>query len=246
MGLSRALALFALTSVSVGTALTPHAGAAQTTGGWAVVSVHFEADLTAADGAAEVRIRYLLAAEAGGALPLDVPIAVDLLGFDDATTDRFTADGIGVELWPTTGSHRAAAVHAPTAASGSVLPMEFRYRIERAVVDDGGRLRGRIPVLSGPSPPTSEGGDAFEARLLLPETWVPSEGFPSGLRVQPDGTYAVTLQAVPSVVGFRGRSDGIRRPGLPLLMDLLTVLLLISFSAFGWRHLRGVARRARA
>ena len=191
-------------------------------------------------------MRYVLAAEDGAALPLDVPIDVELLGFDDAMTDRFATDGAEVELWPTTGSHRAAAVYAPADASGATLPMEFRYRIEQAVVDDGGKLRGRIPVLSGPSAPTSGERGWFEARLLLPEDWTPSEGFPSGLRVQPDGSYAVALQVVPSLVGFRGRSDGIRRPGLPLLVDLLTLLVLVSFSAFGWRHLSGVARRARA
>lgn len=245
MGLSRPLALFVVTSVSVGTALTPHVGAAQGTSSWAVVSARFEADLTAADGAADVTMRYVFATEAGGTLPLDVPINLELLGFDEATTNRFTADGTDVELWPTTGSHRAAAVYAPPAAGGSSLSMELRYRIERAVVDDGGKLRGRIPVLSGPSAPTAGGDDAFEARLILPEHWAPSEGFPSGLRVQSDGSYTVTLQVVPSVVGFRGRSDGVRRPGLPLLVDLLTLVILVSFSAFGWRHLRGVARRAR-
>ena len=123
--------------------------------------------------------------------------------------------------------------------------VELSYRVDGAVVDEGGRLRAWIPVLTGP--PAAAGAEGgFTARLRLPEGWMVSEGFPSGLRPDDDGSWSVGLQVAPSMVGFRGRSDGRWRPSLPLMVDLLTVLVLCGFSTVGWRHLSGVARRARA
>ena len=123
--------------------------------------------------------------------------------------------------------------------------VELSYRVDAAVVDEAGHLSARIPVLTGP--PAVAGADgSFTARLRLPEGWIVSEGFPSGLRLDGDGSWSVGLQVTPSMVGFRGRSDGTWRPSVPLVVDLLTVLILLGFSAVGWRHLSGVARRARA
>jgi len=204
------------------------------------------ADLTAADGSADVIVTYVLRAVDGGLVPAGSPIDLELLGFGDATTDRFVAWGTTpVLLWETVGSQRAAAISAPSTEDDALL-VELTYSIERAVEDDEGRLHARIPVLNGPSAPDPGEGGGFEARLLLPPGWDLSEGFPSGLRpAGPTGVWAVTLPVVPAMVGFRGSSDGSRRLGLPMAIDVMMLVLLLGFAGAGWRHLSGVAREAR-
>ncbi len=205
------------------------------------------ADLTAADGSAAVIVSYVLRAADGGLLPAGSPIDFELLGFGEATTDRFVAWGTTpVLLWEMVGSHRAAAISAPSTEDDALL-IELSYSIERAVEEDEGRLHVRVPVLNGPSAPDPGSGGGFEARLLLPPGWDLSEGFPSGLRpAGPTGVWAVSLPVVPAMVGFRGSSDGSRRLGLPVVIDLLMLLALGGFAVVGWRHLSGLAREARA
>ena len=215
--------------------------------GWLVRSVHMEADLNSEDGVADVVVRYEVGAVEGDVLPASQPLHLELLGFGDATVDRFTTrSGDSVELWPTHGTHRAASVWVSTTALDPDIGfVELSYRVDAAVVEQDGRLRARIPVLTGP--PGAPGADGrFTARLRLPEGWTVSEGFPSGLRRDDDGSWSVGLQVTPSMVGFRGRTDGTWRLSVPLVVDLMTVLVLLVFSAVGWRHLSGVARRARA
>jgi len=175
-----------------------------------------------------------------------------------------------IVLWPTVGSHRVAVMEPPfqlveTPSGGEEAPvgdegplsLTVSYRIENAlegegVVDrpgsgtDAGEdpspmIHARIPILTGPPVRAQGGGEAFSARVRVPETWMVSEGFPSGLDVGDDGIYAVSLTVAPSVVGFRASTDGRWRLGFPLLVDLLTLLILTAFAGFGWRHLRGVA-----
>jgi hypothetical protein len=43
------------------------------------------------------------------------------------------------------------------------------------------------------------------------------------------------------MVSARGRTDGTWRLGLPLVIDLLTVVILLAFSFVGWRHLARIA-----
>lgn len=215
--------------------------------GWLVRSVHMDVDLSSGDGAADVTMRYELDALQGDTLSVRQPLHVEMLGFGDATVDRFsTPTGGSVELWPTQGAHRAASLPVSRSRVDSeVRVVELSYRVDEAVIEEGGGLRARIPVLTGP--PAAEGTQgAFTARLRLPDGWVVTEGFPSGLRQDDDGAWSVGLQVTPSMVGFRGRSDGRWRPSVPLAVDLLTLLVLLGFSAAGWRHLSGVARRARA
>lgn len=213
---------------------------------WLLRSVHLDADLSAGGGAADVVVRFELSALGDGPLSLSRPLRVEVLTFGDATVDRFvTSSGDSVEFQPTHGTHSAASVRIPESSMvDGVGVVELSYRVDGAVVDEGGRLRARIPVLTGP--PAAAGAEGgFTARLRLPEGWMVSEGFPSGLRPDDDGSWSVGLQVAPSMVGFRGRSDGRWRPSLPLVVDLLTVLVLCGFSTVGWRHLSGVARRAR-
>lgn len=229
--------------------LVPGAGAAQAptaVRAWQVVSARMVADLTAADGGADVIMHYVVRAADGGPLPLSTPIEIDVLGFGDADVPRVTVWGTTpVDLWETVGTHRAAAIEPPASAADEALLLELSYRVENAVERDSGALRARIPVVSGPTAPAPDG--RFEARVLLPPGWQLREGFPSGLRAAgAEGVWRVTLPVVPAMVGFRGRSDGKVGPGVPLMIDLLTLGLLFGFAFVGWRHLRGVARTARA
>jgi hypothetical protein len=224
----------------------------QAPGSWSVVSARLTADLTAGDGSAAVSIRYVLSGTPRGSpLPLDHPIPVDLLEFANATVAHVAVGGAErIVLWPTTGSHKAAVIVAPARAvpgaidtpsealAAEVLELDVTYRVERAVQADGVELRGRVPVLSGPSAPEPGAGGGFEARLLLPAEWRVREGFPSSLRAERAGVWSVVLPVTPSIVSFRARADGTWQPGLPLFIDVLTLVILGAFTAVGWRHLR--------
>ena len=235
-------------------ALVTLAGAAeassQETGVWATRSARMEADLTRGDGSAHVTLRYrLVPREPGGPLPVDQAVAVALLDFGSVATEEVTLEGRGrLVLWPTVGSRRAARIEPPlpaTAPAGSDAPLElvFRYAVEDAVVteDDGVGLRVRIPVLTGPAVAAEDGEAAFHATLRVPEGWAVTEGFPSTMDVEGDGRMGASLRVVPSMVGFRARADGTWLPGFPLVVDVLTVVGLLLFAGFGWRHLRRVA-----
>lgn len=247
----------------VAATLAPASASGQAEGGWSVVSARMTADLTADDGTAEVTLLYVLSGTPRGAtLPLDRPIPVELLGFGSAAVQQVAVGSDDpVVLWPTRGRHRAAEIEpwpaavaaglvppgatlppssvAPPAAD--VLPLEITYRVEGAVGRDGAELRGRLPVLTGPSAPEAGAGGGFEARLLLPEAWRLSEGFPSTLRTEEPGVWSVALPVTPAFVGFRARADGSWRPGPTHLVDLVTLTLLVAFTLLGWRHLRSVA-----
>ncbi|MDX1492504.1 MAG: hypothetical protein R3253_00415 [Longimicrobiales bacterium] len=224
-------------------ALPAHAAAQTSTGAWATLRQEVEVDMTAGDGSADVFIRYELGSrEPEEALPLDRPIDLEMLGFARAVADEVTLDdGEVVVLWPTVGSHRAAVVEPPFDADGETLRITARYTVEDVAERPGVSLHARIPILTGP-PVRAESGEAvFTAVLLVPERWTLTEAFPSGLGRADDGAHLVSLRVAPSIVGFRARTDGSWRPGFPLMVDLLTVLVLVTFAGFGWRHLRSVA-----
>jgi hypothetical protein len=230
---------------------------------WATIDQQVEVDMSAGDGSADIVVRYRLGAgEEGAPLPSARPVTFELLGFGDATAREITLLPSGattgrVFLWPTVGSHRVAVIEPPRDADGETLTLTASYRVEDVIegrAGDGvggtqgaaaGRpgelIHARIPVLTGPPVRAASGGDAFEARLRVPEEWAVTEGFPSGLRRVGDGAWAVSLTVAPSVIGFRASTDGRWRPGVPLLIDVVTMLILASFLVAGWRHLRRMA-----
>lgn len=223
---------------------------------WRVASAHLEADLTQGDGSAAVTLDWVLVPSHEDApLPMRLPIPLDLLGFGAATAEEVVVDGARVvRLESDAGSHRSAALTAPEREPAAALPISFSYRVASAVELDGAWARGRIPVLTGPpavdgsraglegdgARPGPSGGDVFSATLRLPEGWSVGDAFPSGLRRGDDGAYRVTLPVTPAMLAFRARTDGAWRPGFPLVVDVLTVLVLLGFAAVGWRHLRGL------
>ena len=229
-------------------ALTPGAPlTAQEPPEWSTLQSQIAIDVSSGDGGAEVSIRYELGArESGAPLPLESPIGLGLLGFADATTDEIRVGGRRVALWPTVGSHRAAVIQAPAPERGdSTVWVYIAYRIDRALVDegagDGVALRARVPIVAGPAVRADAGPSAFAGQVTVPRGWVLTESFPSGVRPVSETVYAVSLPVVPALVSFRARTDGVWRPGFPLLIDVLTVLILATFAGFGWRHLRRVA-----
>jgi hypothetical protein len=230
VGLNRALVVTAaLTAWSAGL----HPGAALAQG--VVESAHLSAEFSAQDRTALVRIEYRLSLEA----PIDVDVQV--LGFADATVSEFEIDGIGgaTELVTLSGSRRSATIPASSLLTADVV--RLTYLVRNAVEDDEGALHARIPVLSVSLPPTEAVSDLFSAELSVPPDWAVSEGFPTGLRRLEDGTYGTTLAVVPALVSVRARADGVWRPGLPLGLDLLAMVVLLAFGYQGWIHLRKVA-----
>jgi hypothetical protein len=232
--------LLFLFAVALGATMHPADCAAQEGGEWVVLSARMTADLTAGDGSALVTLSYVFGPSTpDGPLPIDRAIPLELLGFADATAEDVLAGGdTHLVLWPTVGSHRAAMLRPPFAVDGDTFPVEFSYRIERAVETTGDRLRGRVPILSGPPPRGDGTTGGFEATLLLPESWTLNDAFPSGMRKSDDGNWNVALPVVPAMVGFRATIGDGWSPGLPLVVDLLTITFLFAFAAFGWRHMR--------
>ena len=208
---------------------------AQTT----VQSAHLYADLSPDDGGAEVRIEYVL--DVRGA----PETRFELLGFGSASAEAFwlggQPTGARIELDAQTGSMRAATFTLTLADTGEPYHLVAEYWIADAVQLDGEDFRLSVPVLSIGFPPADGVSDLFRAELELPPEWSVSEGFPTGLEANDEGVYTVALPVVASMVSARGRTDGTRRPGLPLVIDLLTAAILLVFSFMGWRHLKSAA-----
>lgn len=222
-------------------ALTPSPGAAQDAES-TVRSAHLMA-LVEADGTVRVSLEY-------GLDPMgadEVPIV--LLGFGDATVDVVHVLGgdSSIVMWPASGSRRAAAIAADLPRSVEGDRMVLRYRVENALSFDGETVRGHVPVAAVDWKPVqgggAEDGPVFTAEVALPPEWVLTESFPTGLKAADGETaHRVTLPAVPAVVSFRARTDGRWRPGFPLAIDLIALLIFVSFSFVGWRHLSRIAR----
>ena len=199
----------------------------------AVRSAHLSADI-GPEGEAAVSVEYVLSGVRGLG-----EVEVALLGFDVATTETLRLpDGRALDLAPVSGSRRRATLALDGSDHARVA---LTYRIETATRFDGGALRARIPVATVSLPSAADSGDVFHARIRVPTDWVVVEGFPTGLiEVEPD-VFMTDLPVVPSMVSLRGRSDGAWRPGVKLLIDLLTLAILLVVGAVGWRHLREVA-----
>lgn len=197
------------------------------------------------DGTAAVRLDYLFVPSQPGAVPPpSATIPLTVLGFGDVTVREVMVDGAPLVLWPTSGSRREAVVRPPVSSTDDAVPVTIEYRLPNAARIEGEDVALRVPLVTGPAP--VDGGDGFTASLDVPEAWRMGDGFPSRLRPDDGGTWRATLPVVPSVVRLDGRTDGAMRVRLPLVVDIVTVGLLLAFALYGWRHLSGVVREARA
>jgi len=241
--------------------LTVSPAGAQQVSAWGILAERVSVDLTAGDGSAVVTVGWLLTgADSEAPLPGDESVPLALLAFGDADVEDVVRDGSEtIVLWPTSGSRRTATVRPPFDSDDGLLVMRFSYRVASAVEVEGDRARARVPLLTGPPIVAGDASAAdlaaivaagvgvagFSAEVRLPDGWVIADGFPSGLRRTESGVYTVALPAAPAMIGFRARTDGRWSPGVPFLIDVLTLVLLLGFAAFGWRHLqRVVSERA--
>lgn len=204
----------------------------------AVRSATLSADVTA-DGEAAVFVAYELVG-----LGATREVDVTLLGFDPATaTELLMADGVALPFRPDGGSRvRATVLLEERAAGDDRASLAFAYRVARAAVLGEGAMRVRIPVATLVMPPATDSGDVFHARVTLPDGWRVVEGFPTGISEREPGAHSADLRVVPSLVSMRGRTDGAWRPGLKLVIDLLTSVILVVVLAVGWRRMSEVAK----
>ena len=204
-------------------------------GRWRVTSARMVADVVDRGPHAAVGIEYVLVGGEGGGL-----IPVQLLGFNGATSTELRVDGQSesVVLWPASGSLRAATLRAPENADGAGFTLALSYEVEEAIETRDGAVRARIPIAVVPLPNEEGVQDIFQALVRVPADWAVTEAFPAGLTAEAGGDHRVSLAVTPSFVGFRARTDGLVRPGLPLVLEVLMVTLLGAFSLVGWRHLR--------
>jgi len=209
----------------------PHPAAARQ----AVRSVRMVVDLTDGSGTADVRAEYLLAG--AGA---DSVVRATALDFAGATIEALRVGEDGRPLPILRPRTLVTLARLPlTSGGGEGRRVVASYVVPGAVVAHGAALRGHVPVLSLDLPPEATSPGLFRAELRLPPEWSVTEGFPTGMAPgSAPGVYEVDLAVVPALVGFRARSDGAWRPGLPLALDAVGLVLLLAFSAVGWRHLR--------
>jgi hypothetical protein len=203
----------------------------------AVSAAHLAADLRGTDGTASVTIQYELL----GADDLEV-VNLELLGFGPAFADEVSVvEGERLVLSPMSGSRRGAAATLLPSGDGARKQIVLEYRALSAVELRGGAVRVRIPVVTVSLPPATDSAEVFTATLDLPRAWRVQEGFPSSLREREPGVYVATLPVVPSVVSLRGNTDGIWRPSVILLADLVIALVMAWVALAGWRRLRAVS-----
>lgn len=211
---------------------------------WAFTSAVATVDLTDPSGAARVTLRYELTGAEEGALPLGAAVPIELLGIGPATARRVETDRDShpVILWPVSGTRRAAALRTPSEWGGASYSVTLTYTVEEALEERGERSVFRVPLVTGPIP--TETSEGFDLTLHLPEGWAVLDAFPSGLRTDDEGVWTASLSVVPAYVRLNVATDGRWRPGLPHLIDVLTILILGGFALVGWRHLRRVAEAA--
>lgn len=213
-----------------------------------VRSISMVADLTAGDGTADVQVEMVLVPDGSAGLRLE------LLGFGDAVVESFRLLPDGPELhFDASSGSRAWTVIAPAdfersgitrvavGEGGAAVRVNARYIVRNAVLHEGAAIHARVPVLTPALAPARESGDAFHAVVRLPPDWSLTESFPTRAVRRTDGEYDVTLAVAPAMLGIRARTDGVWRPGVPLVLDILAGVILLIFVAVGWRHLRAAA-----
>jgi hypothetical protein len=231
---------------------------------WVFGSQGVTVDVSEADGSATVGATiYLVPEDPTRPADPDASLTIELLVFGDVRiSDLRRANGDRVLMWPASGRRFMATVGPPFLREGAPY-IGLTYTVEGAVTGDGTARHVRVPMISGPVRASGEedegpAGSGFNAMVGVPNGWRVTESFPTGLSrggsVRDDGTgnaegagvHRVELPVTPAMVAFRASTDGRWHPGFPLVIDVLTVVLLLGFAAFGWRHLQGVVSGRRA
>ena len=230
---------------------------------WVFGSQEVTLDVSAVDGAATVAARiYLVPEDPTRPADPDASLTIELLVFGDVTiSDLRRANGDRVLVWPASGRRFRATIGPPFLREGAPY-IDLTYTVEGAATGDGTGRHVRVPMISGPvraSGQEDEGpaGSGFDAIVRMSDEWRVTESFPTGLTSGGAGgqsvpgaperaVHGVSLPVTPAMISFRAQTDGQWRPGFPFVIDALTVVLLLGFAAFGWRHLQGVVSGRRA
>lgn len=186
------------------------------------------------DPSGETRVSLTVLVE-GVAAGDSVPVT--LLDFGQASAEDLRAgpDQAGVTLPVRTGAARRGYLTVEEGDGGRGR-LSVSYRVS-APGETGTDVRIHVPVLTVDLPPREAQPGLFRATVVVPDGWVVTEGFPTTLAAGGGPELGVELQVVPSLVSLRARRDGRWGLGLPLLLDVVAVAGLLSFSVAGWRHL---------
>lgn len=203
-----------------------------------VAAARLSAAVDPATGRADVTIAYGVSDGAARS------VRIEALDFGPAAVREVRLEGVGSPVVLDAESGRLRAAELPVASPGDSIVVS--YTVDGAVQGEGADVRLRVPVVVVDFPPHTADGPVFHAVIDVPDGWAVSGSFPTGLSETADGTWEVDLAVVPSLVSLRARTDGIWRPGLPVVLDGLALVALLAFGLFGVRHLRGVVRRAEA
>lgn len=218
-----------------------------------VLSARFEARVPEAEpdaSSTEVTIRYRLVADT---TVRRVPVK-GMAFFEVTPADvRAQAGGqrapIGLEV--KRGPLLAGGVDLPTAlAPGDSLKLILTYRLPAAIPTTGGRFDVVLPLLFVDWKPAGAPEGLLEAAIELPAKYSIQESFPTVPRTittqRGVRRYDLQLQAVPSLIRFRGHAGEPPFFTFSRLVDLGVLALLGVVGAWGWLALRRQRARAEA
>ncbi len=175
-----------------------------------------------------------------GPRELDGGEAWDSTGF--AGVVRFAPRSRGAAGSTSRGDGGEPPAHAPRAGAPDTATLVLRYRAEGAIRRRGSDLEVAVPLLLVAGRPSDSREDLFDLRVELPGELRVYEFFPTVPRtVARDGesaAHALTLQAIPAVVRWRGRMGEARLFTYQTTVDIVTVALLVLLSAVTYRVIR--------
>lgn len=197
----------------------------------------------------EVDIRYRLVADDR---IRDVPLQG--LAFFGASPSDVRASVGGAPAASEVDAGRAplvtGAVRLPDPAEpGDTLELELSYRLPAALPTEGGSFDVVLPLLYVDWRPEGAPDDMLQATIVLPSDYSIQESFPTVPREMVDAgatrRYRLGLQAVPSMIRFRGHEGEPPLLTFGRLVDLGVVAGLSLLGLWGWRVLRRERARAR-
>jgi hypothetical protein len=212
-----------------------------------------EARVPEADPAAErteVQLRYRLVTDA----PVrEIPIrGMAYFGADPAEVQAMVG---GTRSRPEMDAGRAPLVTGVVrlpggTGAGDTLELELSYLLPAAIPAEGGGFDIVLPLLYVDWPPAGAPAGMLEAAIVLPAEYSIQESFPTVPReITTEGgsrRYDLRLQAVPSMIRFRGHEGDPPLLTFGRLVDLGVIALLAVLAGLGWRALRRERARAEA
>lgn len=212
-----------------------------------LVAARLEASLVAsheaASGDVDIVLHLITRPDGATELPL-LALAIGDVTVDSVTASTHTAGGvtgpagqplaIEIERLPL---QTRVALGIPASGSRPNEPLEItvRYRVSNAVRFEDGEIISTLPVLVPRWRPQAATPRTFEAIVTLPPGYTVVRSFPTGGRVEDDGTVRLDLPATPSMVRIVDR-EGVRTfLTVERALDVLVIVGLLVLGRFGWR-----------